>query len=239
MSSIRLTDLHVAFPLFVGKQQFLLTRWLAGQGRAQETPHIVALKHINLEIGAGERVAIMGANGSGKTTLLRALLGVYPPTSGHIMVEGKVSSMISLNLGFDVEATGRENIFIRATVMGLSRKQILRHIDDIVDFAGLGEFMDYPLRTYSSGMVMRLSFAIATAIPADVIILDEWLSVGDAEFQTRAEARLNDYISQAKILVFATHNTELANRLCTRKITLSNGQIVEDVKIIKEELHEK
>lgn len=232
MSYVRLENVHVAFPLFIGRQKFLLTQWLKfGKKTAHKTPHVVALDHISFNVAAGERIAILGANGSGKTTLLRVLLGVYTPTAGTAVVEGKISSMISLNLGFDVEETGRENIFIRGSIMGYSRKQMAQYVDDIVQFADLAEFIDYPLRTYSSGMVMRLSFAIATAIPADVVILDEWLSVGDVEFQAKAEQRLNNYISQAKILFFATHNTLLADRLCTRKITLSHGQIISDEKI--------
>ena len=172
----------------------------------------------------------MGHNGSGKTTLLRVLCGIYPPTSGIVSIEGRVNALINIMFGVDYESSGRENIKLRGLLMGLSRRRINDIIDEVVDFSELNDFIDLPMRTYSSGMALRLAFAVATSIDTDILVLDEWLSVGDQEFTQKAEERLIGLISKAKILVIASHNEHLIDRTCTRKIMLEHGAITGEEK---------
>jgi lipopolysaccharide transport system ATP-binding protein len=164
----------------------------------------------------------MGPNGAGKSTLLRTLAGVYLPTSGTIEVKGRVASLIDLSLGMDVEATGYENIRMRGIMMGLSLKQIRSMEEEIADFSGLGDFLHLPIRTYSTGMHMRLGFAVSTAINADIILMDEWLSVGDSDFLIKAEKRLHDYIQKSSILVIASHSEDLISKLTNQTLRLED-----------------
>lgn len=191
---------------------------------------VTALDELTFEIIPGERVALTGHNGSGKTTLLRTLAGVYAPTSGDLTIGGKISSLLDITVGMDYEATGVENIMLRGILMGLTRSEIERRLDDIAAFADLGEYLYMPVRTYSSGMQLRLAFAVSTAVKPDIILMDEWLSVGDAEFAAKAERRLQELVEQASILVIATHSEDLVKNLCNREIRLSHGTIVADLK---------
>lgn len=183
------------------------------------------LSDINLKINPGERVGLVGANGSGKTTLLRVLSGIYYPTGGELVIRGNSTSLINIGLGIDREATGRENIIIRGTMMGLSPAEIKSRINDIIEFTGLGDFIDLPFRTYSSGMQMRLAFAVSTTITPEILIMDEWLSVGDEEFKHQAEQRLGEIINAAEILILASHDRDLLLNTCNRILWLENGNI--------------
>ena len=185
-----------------------------------------ALDHVNLEFVEGDRVGLMGHNGSGKTTLLRVLAGAYEPVSGEIEVRGKVASMLNVWLGMDVEGTGYENIYMRGAIMGLRRIQIDALLEDIAAFTELGDYLSMPMRTYSSGMAMRVAFAVSTSIPADIILMDEWLSVGDAEFAGKSRARLAKLLDQAKILVLATHDESLIRSVCNKVVRLDHGSVV-------------
>lgn len=187
-----------------------------------------ALSGLSFSIAPGERVALLGHNGSGKTTLLRAIAGVYAPTSGSLEVQGAISSLLDIALGMDPEATGVENIFLRGIIMGMSRPQIEQRFDEIAAFADIGNFLNLPVRTYSSGMLLRLAFSVSTAWKMDVVLMDEWLSVGDADFARKAGERLNQMIESASVLVLATHAPELVQRLCTRVFRLSHGRLEED-----------
>jgi lipopolysaccharide transport system ATP-binding protein len=187
-----------------------------------------SLDSLSFSIRSGERVGLMGHNGSGKSTLLRALAGVYVPTYGKLEVQGKVVSLLDINLGLDVDATGYENIMLRGIVMGMTPAEVRAKTDEIAEFTDLGEYLDMPLRSYSSGMQMRLAFTISTCIQADVLLMDEWLAVGDAEFQGKAAKRLSELVSRSAILVIASHSVELVNSVCTRLIELSHGRIVSD-----------
>jgi lipopolysaccharide transport system ATP-binding protein len=187
-----------------------------------------ALDHLNFEFKEGERVGLTGHNGSGKTTLLRVLAGIYEPTSGAITVNGRVASMLSITLGMDSDATGYENIFIRGTLLGLRKKEIAELADEVCEFSELGDYIHMPMRTYSSGMVMRLMFAISTSTNADIILMDEWLSAGDREFTGKAEKRLRQLVDRAKLLVIASHNPEVIQHTCNRVIHLEHGKIVDD-----------
>jgi lipopolysaccharide transport system ATP-binding protein len=180
---------------------------------------------VSFEFKEGDRIGLSGHNGSGKSTLLRVLAGVYEPVAGTITVRGQVASMLSITIGMDNEATGFENIYIRGAIMGLTRKQITPLIDEIAEFSELGDYLEMPIRTYSSGMYMRLAFAVSTSIPADIILMDEWLSVGDASFAEKAQERLERMLKQARILVLASHNEELLHRSCNKILRLNHGSI--------------
>jgi lipopolysaccharide transport system ATP-binding protein len=190
-----------------------------------------ALDGVSFEFREGERVGLVGHNGSGKTTLLRVLAGAYEPVSGTLEARGSVMSMLSITLGMDPDATGRENIVLRGIVMGRERKEIDGLVDDIAGFAELGDYIDMPLRTYSSGMAMRLAFAISTSIRSDIVLMDEWLSVGDADFAARAQERLRSLIGEARILVLASHDRGLLERNCNRLLRLEHGRIVDDTRL--------
>lgn len=186
---------------------------------------IRALDGVSLSLIEGDRLGLMGHNGSGKSTLLRVLAGVYEPTSGTLVVRGKVASLLDISIGMDPEASGIENIFLRGLLLGLGKEEIRRKIEEIVDFSGLGNFIDLPIRTYSSGMSMRLAFSIATCVEADILLMDEWLSVGDADFVKKAEDRLKSLVNKTPILVMASHSPEVLKEVCTRVIRLEGGRI--------------
>jgi lipopolysaccharide transport system ATP-binding protein len=168
----------------------------------------------------------MGHNGSGKTSLLRMLAGSYEPTSGQIRVQGRISSFISLGLGMDLEATGAENILLCGLMFGLDFDEIQRLTPSIGEFSGLGDFLHMPVRTYSSGMSMRLVFSIVTSVHAEILLMDEWLSVGDADFVGQAEDRLRSLVDSASILVLASHSEEKIESLCNVIVRLEHGEIV-------------
>lgn len=185
-----------------------------------------ALDGIDLDIREGERIGLTGHNGSGKSTLLRVLAGVYEPTEGRLEVCGRVASLLDISIGMDVEASGLENIFLKGLLLGFSRNDIQQKVEEIMDFSGLGDYIDMPVRTYSSGMVMRLAFSIATSIEADILLMDEWLSVGDADFVKKAEDRLKSLIHQTPILVIASHSKEILQEVCSRVMRLEGGKII-------------
>ena len=203
---------------------------------AANSSYVRSLDHLTFEMRAGERIGLMGHNGSGKTTLLRTLCGVYAPTAGKLSVTGRVVSLLDINLGMDPDGTGYENIMMRGIVMGMTPRQIAARIDDIAEFTDLGEYLSMPIRTYSSGMQMRLGFAVSTSVDADVLLMDEWLSVGDAEFQEKAAQRLSALVDRTPILVIATHSAKLVSKTCTRVICLEHGRIKSDTVDVPEEL---
>src|SRR5574341_1285433 len=222
MGYIRARDLHVQFAVYgVGSRSLKKSLLRAATGGALatdagETVVVKALDGVSLEVREGERIGLMGHNGSGKTTLLRVLAGAYEPVSGSLDVRGSVVSMLSITLGMDPDATGYENVFLRGAIMGLSRKATDAIVDQVVEFAGIGDYMYLPLRTYSSGMAMRLAFAISTLVSADIILMDEWINVGDAEFAAKVEQRLRELLGSAKIVVLASHDEALLKHHCTR-----------------------
>lgn len=189
---------------------------------------IRSLENINLEISPHERVGLIGHNGAGKSTLLRVLGKVYTPSSGTAIIEGKIGSLIDISLGIDGEATGIENIFLRAALLGIPRKEVEVALPDIIEFTQLGSFIEMPVRTYSTGMHMRLAFAVSTMISPDILLMDEWLSVGDQNFQHQAEKRLNRLIERSNVLILASHSRELIERCCTRVLWLEHGRIIMD-----------
>ena len=233
MARIIADSIVVDFPIYGGQSRSLkntFMRTATGGLLARDAADRVvvrALDRCSFEIKEGDRVGLLGHNGSGKTTLLRVLAGVYEPSVGTIAVTGKVAPMLSIMLGMDMEATGLENIYLRGVVMGMKPKEIEPLVGEICEFSELGDYIDMPVRTYSSGMAMRLAFAVSTSVPADIVLMDEWLSVGDATFATKAQARLNGLIEQAKILVIASHDQNLIRNYCNRAFRLDHGRVVE------------
>ncbi len=239
MANIRLQNVSVEFPIFNANGRSITSRILevASGGRLDKDPSgrvlVHALQNINFEINEGERVGLLGHNGAGKSTLLRVLSRVYHPQKGVAKMDGDVSSLIDLGLGINPEATGRENVFIRAALLGLSKSEVAARFDEIVAFSDLGEFIEMPVRTYSSGMQLRLAFAVSTVIQPEILLMDEWLSVGDENFKHKAEARLSNLVNSAKILVIASHDRELIEKTCTRVIWLEHGTVRMDADVKK------
>ena len=185
-----------------------------------------ALEDLSFEFHEGDRVGLIGHNGSGKSTLLQVLAGIYEPTSGKITVQGRVTSMLGITLGMDAEATGLDNIYLRGRLMGFGRSVVDALVEDIADFAGIGEFLHLPMRTYSSGMSMRLAFAVATSVESEIILMDEWLSVGDADFVTKAKVRLTTLVDKARLVVIASHDHAMIADQCNLVIHLEHGKIL-------------
>lgn len=234
MSFISLKNVTVDIPIYNSQSRSLKKTFmgLASGGRiglSEKGFSIVrSLSNISLQIEDGERVGLLGTNGAGKSTLLRVLGGAYIPTNGEAIIRGKIGSLIDVSLGIDSESTGIENIYLRAALLQIPKKIVDEHIDSIIAFTELGEFINMPVRTYSSGMHMRLAFAVSTMIRPDILLMDEWLSVGDLNFQKKAEERLNELIKRASILVIASHSRQLIEKCCTRAIWLENGNIKMD-----------
>ena len=188
-----------------------------------------AVNNISFKIERGEAVAIFGKNGAGKSTVLKMITGVTFPTEGEIKVEGRVSALLELTAGFDVELSGRENIYLKGQIAGLKDSEIKEIEQDIVDFAELGEYIDQPVRTYSSGMKARLGFAVNVSIKPEILIVDEALSVGDASFRNKCLYKVNEIIKNDNVtLLFVTHATSTAKEFCNRGIVMKNGQIIFD-----------
>lgn len=231
---IHLESVTVDFPIFNASSLSLKNKVLkavtGGKISTRHDGHVIVrgLENINLKVKSGERLGIVGHNGAGKTTLLRVLSGIYHPTAGRAAIFGHCTSLINISLGIDNEATGRENITLRATLMGMTPKVIEEMMDDVIEFSGLGEFIDMPFRTYSSGMQMRLAFAVSTAIKPQILIMDEWLSTGDQDFQERAKQRMNDIVDSTEILILASHSRDLLLNNCTRVIWMEQGKIKMD-----------
>jgi lipopolysaccharide transport system ATP-binding protein len=223
MAHIKLDQASVEIPIYSNHNRSIKNSLLKNFTKDKVLPHSVkALNNITLDLNDGDRLGVMGPNGAGKSTLLRTLAGVYHPTSGSIDVSGSIASLIDISLGMDSEATGYENIRMRAIMMGMKLKQIKLIEEEIAEFTELGKFLELPIRTYSTGMHMRLGFAVSTTVPADIILMDEWLSVGDSDFLVKAEKRLRDYIQKSSILVIASHSEDLIAKLSNQVIRLEH-----------------
>ncbi len=185
-----------------------------------------ALTDVSFEVEEGERLGILGFNGAGKSTLLKVIAGVLKPTKGKVSVQGVIAPLLELGAGFDMNYTGAENIYLYGATMGYSRKYIEERYNEIVEFSELGEFIDVPVKNYSSGMRARLGFAIATAVDPEVLILDEVLSVGDAKFRIKSENKIKSMFDKGVTVLFVSHNTAQVRRLCTKAILLDHGKII-------------
>ncbi|WP_413208115.1 ABC transporter ATP-binding protein [Rhodospirillum sp. A1_3_36] len=187
---------------------------------------VTALRDISFDLREGDRLGLVGHNGAGKSTMLRLLAGVYSPTRGRVLIDGSVSTLFNSTPGLSLDGTGRENIITCGLYLGLTRRQIATKIEEIVDFAELGEYIDLPVRIYSSGMVTRLGFSIATAVEPEILLLDEGLATGDAQFAQKAQAKMLDMMTRSSILVIASHSESLVANMCSRCIILEHGRIL-------------
>jgi lipopolysaccharide transport system ATP-binding protein len=233
MPSIDIEGVHVSFPIYHGNSRSLKrTMFAVASGRLHEDTHhrivVQALRDVSLHLTSGDRLGLIGGNGAGKTTLLRTLAGIYEPVVGSVHVSGSIGALLDPNLGMNPELTGRENIALRGLYNGLSRPAIRRLEDDVQEFAELAEFLDLPVRFYSSGMVIRLGFALATAIRPQVLLMDEWLLAGDAAFMDKARSRLEEMVRGADILVLSSHSAPVILDWCTRVLWLDQGRVMAD-----------
>lgn len=188
------------------------------------------LREFTLHLNEGDRLGIIGHNGAGKSTLLKVISRIYKPSLGKIKVEGRIAPLIEIGAGFNPELTGRENTFLNAAILGIPRKVISKRIPEIFEFAGLQEFIDMPVKYYSTGMYLRLAFTIATELTPDILILDELYAGGDAEFIDKANVRLERFVEQSKILILVAHDLEYIERFCNRVIVLERGRLIADGK---------
>ncbi|KAB0508735.1 ABC transporter ATP-binding protein [Pseudomonas lini] len=227
--SLSSVNLHYAAVAYKDRSVKSLMAGLLRQ-RPQNTgiADIHALKDVSVEIVSGERVGLLGHNGAGKSTFLKTVAGLYPISSGTLKVVGQVRSLFDLSLGFEPDATGRENILYRGLLLGLTPRFMREKEAEIVEFAGLGEFIDYPIKTYSAGMQVRLAFAISTTVGGDVLLLDEVIGAGDANFMAKAKARITSLIEQAEILVLASHDLGALRSICTRGLVFHHGTLMFD-----------
>lgn len=205
-----------------------ILKMLRPKKNAAVRPHVSALNNISLEIYKGERVGLIGTNGSGKTTLLKIIANVLYPTAGNITIAGDVSSIFDPGLGMDPEASGLENIRIRCMLLGVDNKDIAEKVKYISVFSELGEALHRPIKTYSSGMAMRLAFSIATSVKPEILVMDEWLSAGDARFVMKALNKMQELIRASQILVLASHSEVVLTEWCNRLIWIQEGQIADD-----------
>lgn len=234
--AIQLSDIGVCYR-FQKERVFSLKEAIIGRVRdafnraqtppAQDSEDYWAIRHLNIEVPKGSCVGITGRNGSGKSTTLRVISGVLHPSEGEYWVRGRVSALVELGAGFDPELTGRENIYLGGSVAGLSRKEVDKKIDRIIDFAELGEFIDIPVKNYSSGMYARLGFSVATDVDPDLLIVDEILAVGDPPFQAKCIDRMRKFRASGKTILFVSHDINSILSFCSELITLDGGRIAE------------
>jgi len=231
MASIVFDQVTVDFPIYNASGRSLKKRLMqvttGGRLGADQQGRVIvrALDGLTFQLRDGDRVGLLGHNGAGKSTLLRLLGRVYEPTTGVVRIQGEIGSLIDVSLGIDPEASGRENIFLRGAMLGLSRAQITSSFEDIVTFSELGDFIEMPVRTYSSGMHLRLAFAVSTIVRPEILLMDEWLSVGDEAFKHKAEKRLMELVQATNILVLASHSRELVMHTCNRVLWLEHGRV--------------
>jgi ABC-2 type transport system ATP-binding protein/lipopolysaccharide transport system ATP-binding protein len=232
MASIQIENVSVEFVLYDVALRSIRRQILEGlsiggkmSGGGRDRARITALNDVSLTFRDGDRVALIGDNGAGKSTLLRVLAGVYRPARGTVHLDGRVSTIFNVQLGMDHDATGYENIVLRGLMLGMTRDQIDRGIEDIAAFSELGPYLNMPVHTYSSGMVLRLAFAVSTSIEPDILLLDEWIGAGDAQFIEKAQQRLRELVDQSNILVVATHRLQLVRELCTKAVLLERGVV--------------
>jgi ABC-type polysaccharide/polyol phosphate transport system ATPase subunit len=230
-SILALNHVSVAFPVYQGGSRSLKKRLVSrgSAGRiardANDRITIDALRDVSVSLDSGDRLALIGANGAGKTTLLRVMAGIYEPVSGTVSSRGRISPMFDIGLGIDADLSGYDNIRMRGLLLGLSPQEIDELIPGIAEFTELGDYLDIPVRTYSSGMTLRLTFAVATCFAPEILLMDEWILAGDAHFMDKAQARIDTFVQRASVLVLATHNLDVCRRWCTKGLWLQHGQV--------------
>jgi len=231
MASINADNVSVVFPLYGGGSRSLKKTLanLGSRGRiSEDAKHRVivhALREVSFAAEHGDRIGLIGPNGAGKSTLLRVLAGIYEPTAGSVRCDGQVVPLFNPSLGMEPEATGHENIRLRGLLLGLAPGDIEAKRGEIAVFTELGNYLDMPVRTYSSGMMLRLAFAISTCFVPEILLLDEWIGVGDAHFVEKAERRMHEVVGQSSIVLIASHSNDLIRRLCNKALYLESGRI--------------
>ena len=227
---ISLNQVGVRFDVSIAADGHTLKGFLASlRNRASRPSNVIeALKSVTLDIRAGERVGLIGHNGAGKSTLLKVMAGIYPPTSGTAKTVGHVCPLFEFATGFEYNRSGWENIRIRAMLLGMSPDEIEDKLPEIAEFSGLGSFLDYPTRTYSSGMFVRLAFAVSTSVNPEILLLDEVMGAGDLAFTEKANVRMREFMAQGKILVFSSHSLDLLADYCNRTVWLDHGIVIDD-----------
>ncbi len=221
--AIKVKNMYKSFKLNSDKPHTLKERLVFGKKNKKEYREI--LKNINLDIKKGETVALIGTNGSGKTTLLKLMTKIIYPTKGKVITYGKLTSLLELGAGFHPDFTGRENIYFNASIFGLTKKEIESRIDEIIEFSELGELIDTPVRTYSSGMYMRLAFSVAINVDAEILLIDEILAVGDQHFQDKCFNKLMELKNSDKTIVIVSHSLESVKKLCNRAVWIYEGKV--------------
>jgi ABC-2 type transport system ATP-binding protein/lipopolysaccharide transport system ATP-binding protein len=231
MASINLRDVAVEFPIYQAGARSLKKALISSGTRgnlahdAHDRVMVRALRGITFDITNGERLGLIGANGAGKTTLLKVLAGIYKPTRGRIHISGHTTALINSSVGLNQDATGRENIILRGLYMDIHPRDMRERIDQVAAFTELGGYLDMPVRTYSTGMMVRLAFAVSTCIRPEILILDEWLAAGDAQFLAKAQQRMEEFVEHSSILVLASHSFELIQQWCRMAIYLKDGAV--------------
>lgn len=229
MAILSLNNVSVEFSVYQGGARSIKKALLASSIKrnvvrdSHDRINVNALTDLTFEVRDGDRIGLVGANGAGKSTLLKVLAGILAPTRGRFHSAGYITSLLDIGAGLNTDSTGRENILLRGMYMGIHPREMRKHVDDIVAFTELGPYIDMPVRIYSSGMMVRLLFAISTTIPPEILIMDEWLSAGDAKFLSRAKLRMEAFVQKSSILVLASHSVGLVKEWCNRALLLENG----------------
>jgi ABC-type polysaccharide/polyol phosphate transport system ATPase subunit len=229
MARVALRNVTIAFPIFSSHTRSIRTAVLSRLGGSlaahNDTVIVRALVNVSLDLADGDRLGLIGSNGAGKTTFLRVVSGVYPPLAGEAVVEGKVSSFTDIGLGMDPEATGWQNIIFRCVFLGLTFAQARALAPSIGEFSELGAYLDLPVRTYSTGMFVRLAFAISTSVQPDIVVMDEMIGTGDQSFIQKAQKRIGDLLERTRILVLASHSMPIIRNFCNKVLWLDQGQV--------------
>lgn len=232
MAHLRLKNVSLDFPLYQGasrslKKMVFAATWTGADINGDDLSHVNvhALRDLTIDLSEGDRLALLGPNGAGKTTLLKVMTGIYEPAAGSVDSSGQISALLDISVGLNSAATGYENIILRGMFMDIHPRAMGRYVDDIAAFTELGPYLEMPVRTYSSGMMVRLAFAIATCISPEILLLDEWMSVADARFLNKAQNRMETFVSSSSIMVLASHSLPLLERWCNRAVLLNRGRI--------------
>lgn len=232
MAYIKLKNVNLEYPIYNSKTRSLKTAVFKSVGGSiaehDKNFSVKALNNINLSLKEGDNLAILGHNGAGKTTLLRVISDIYKPTSGEIDIDGSLSSLTNIQLGMEPEASGYENIIMRGIFMGMSFSEIKSKADEIIEFSELGSYIELPMRTYSTGMALRLAFAISTCVTPEILVLDEMIGAGDKNFIQKARKRTKQLMEEAKILVLSSHSYEILKEFCNKAILMREGSIIEE-----------
>ncbi len=232
-SKVKIQNVHLDFPIYDYESRSLRNKIKSYKkikknlitNTGQNNQIIKALKNVSFNFSHGDRIGLLGPNGSGKTTLLKLIAGIYFPTSGSIERYGDISCMLDIGFGFEQDATGYENIILSNITRGLTKRKIDTIIAEIADFSGLGEFLDMPIRTYSSGMQARLAFSSAIASSPDILLIDEFFSTGDIEFSKKSKKKVLEMMDNSSILVFASHDLDLIQKICNKAVYMKNGEV--------------